>query len=126
MVPRSKVEEFLEALGSVEEPFGMVYAEEAPENAVSPKQCVLPTVEDEAAGTVDWPALNAARACVIGILLRARTKGIPAAFDARRFGCLGGAFYLGYMKEQLDTIAHYVSSGIPGHLVNATSNPLKR
>ncbi len=32
----------------------------------------------------------------------------------QHYGCLGGSFYLGFHKPQLDFITHYVSSGFPG------------
>jgi uncharacterized protein (DUF169 family) len=73
-------------------------------------------VEDEAAQRVDWASLNANWTCVIGAIWRARKKGAVAYFDREHFGCLGGAFYLGFLKPQLDTIAYYVSTGIPGRL----------
>ena len=44
---------------------------------------------------------------------RARKLKKPAYFDQARFGCLGGAFYLGFLKPQLEFITHYVSTGIP-------------
>ena len=39
-----------------------------------------------------------------------------AYFDRERFGCLGGAFYLGFLKPQLEFIAHYISAGIPNQI----------
>ena len=68
----------------------------------------------EAAGEVDWEATFANFSCVIGVLWRARKSGKPACFDQARFGCLGGAFYLGFLKPQLEFITHYVSTGQPG------------
>jgi uncharacterized protein (DUF169 family) len=68
----------------------------------------------ETAGAVDWEATFANFSCVIGNIWRARKLGKPAYFDQARFGCLGGAFYLGFLKPQLEFIAHYVSTGQPG------------
>ena len=65
---------------------------------------------------VDWASINANWTCVIGAIWRARKKGTVAYFDRERFGCLGGAFYLGFLKPQLETITYYVSTGIPGRL----------
>jgi uncharacterized protein (DUF169 family) len=107
---------FLDALGLSEEPLGMCYADKRPAEAISPKIAVLPTADDEAAHRVDWAALNAAWTCVIGVLWRARHKQAPACFDREHFGCLGGAFYLGFLKPQLEAIVHYVSTGIPGQM----------
>jgi hypothetical protein len=105
---------FLDALGMSEEPMGMYFADEPPAGAITPKTAVLPSRDDEVAGRVDWAALNANWSCVIGALWRARLKKSAACFDRSHFGCLGGAFYLGFLKPQLEGIVHYVSTGIPG------------
>ncbi|MHB8205071.1 MAG: DUF169 domain-containing protein [Desulfomonilaceae bacterium] len=111
-----KVREFIDALGMTEEPIGMFYTDKEPVDGISPKPGALPTVEDEAAQRVDWPSINANWMCVIGAIWRARKKKAVAVFDREHFGCLGGAFYLGFLNPQLDTIAYYVSTGIPGQL----------
>jgi uncharacterized protein (DUF169 family) len=105
---------FLDALGMSEEPMGMYFADKPPAEALSPPTATLPTREDEAESRVDWAALNASWTCVIGVLWRARHKQSAAVFDREHFGCLGGAFYLGFLKHQLEGTVHYVSSGIPG------------
>ena len=112
----AKVSEFLEALGMSEEPYGIYYSDEAPHDAIMPKAATLPSVEDEAKGQVDWKGLRENFTCVIGVLWRARKKMAVACFDGEHFGCLGGAFYLGYLKPQLESIVHYVSTGIPNQL----------
>ncbi len=116
MFDTSELKGFLSALGATEEPFGMMYSDVEPDDGIHPKSAALPTREDEKSGKVDWPALNSARSCVIGLIWRARKKRGVAYFDREHFGCLGGAFYLGYMESQLDSIAHYVSSGVPGQM----------
>jgi uncharacterized protein (DUF169 family) len=63
---------------------------------------------------VDFGGVFANFSCVMGHLWRARRQGRAACFDRERFGCLGGAFYLGFLKPQLDFIARYVSTGLPG------------
>lgn len=112
----AKVSEFLEALGMSEEPYGIYYSDEAPHDAIMPKAATLPSIEDEAKGQVDWKGLRENFTCVIGVLWRARKKRASACFDGAHFGCLGGAFYLGYLKPQLESIVHYVSTGIPNQL----------
>jgi uncharacterized protein (DUF169 family) len=112
----TQIRAFLEALGISEEPIGVMYTDERPAEGICPKHGALPSVEDEAAQKVDWPTINANWSCVIGLLWRARKKGGIAYVDREHFGCLGGAFYLGFLKPQLDAIAHYVSTGIPGRL----------
>ncbi|MFC1833848.1 DUF169 domain-containing protein [Thermodesulfobacteriota bacterium] len=112
----AKVNNLLDALGVHELPMGLYYTDEEPQDAVSPKPGRLPSVETEARGEVNWPELNKNFSCVLGQLWIARKRQCAAYFDREHFGCLGGAFYLGFLKPQLDTIAHYVSTGIPGVL----------
>lgn len=116
MFDSAEMKEFISALGAVEEPFGMMYTDVEPVDGICPKSAPLPTREDEKNGKVDWAALNSAQSCVIGLIWRARKKKGVAYFDREHFGCLGGAFYLGYMESQLDAIAHYVSTGVPGRM----------
>jgi len=104
----------LEALGLEEEPLGIYYTSEAPGDCLTPKAAVLPTAEKEARGKVDWEEVFGNFACVMGLAWRARKLGKPACFDRDHVGCLGGAFYLGFLKPQLETIIYYVSTGIPG------------
>jgi len=112
----TQVQQFFDVLGLSEEPFGMYYTDDRPSEGVSPKSGILPSVEAEAAKQVDWDALNAGWSCVIGNIWRARKKKSAAYFDREHFGCLGGAFYLGFLKPQLETIVYYVSTGIPDQL----------
>jgi hypothetical protein len=115
-VNTSEVKDFLKALGLEEEPMGMYYTDAEPEKGISPKSARLPTIEMEARGAVDWAALFGDFSCVIGKFWRARKKKIAAYFDKERFGCLGDAFYLGFLKPQLNFITHYVSTGIPNQV----------
>jgi len=103
----------LEALGGAEEPMGMFYSDEEPQNAVTPKPGRLPSIEDEARNEIDWQQLFSNFSCVLGMLWIARKKRNATYFDHERFGCLGGAFFLGYLKPQFEFIVHYVSTGIP-------------
>ncbi len=111
-----EVRGLLEILGLLEEPLGVHYTELEPQGGISPQPYTLPTAEMEARGEVDWEETFANFSCVIGNIWRARKKGVPAYFDQERFGCLGGAFFLGYLKPQLEHIVHYVSTGVPGIL----------
>ena len=52
-IKKSEVESFLEALGPDEEPMGMCYTEMEPEEGISPKSELLPTLEMEARGEVE-------------------------------------------------------------------------
>ena len=111
-----KVAGFLETLGLDEEPFGMFYTDQPPEKGFSPKPGQLPSAEAEARGEIDWGSLFADFSCVIGNIWRARRQKTAAYFSREQFGCLGGAFYLGYLKPQLNFISYYVSSGIPNQV----------
>ncbi len=108
-----EIQAFCDILGFTEEPLGMYYTPNEPAGGISPRQAILPSAAMERAGEVDWQATFAHFSCVIGVLWRARKLGKPAYFDQSRFGCLGGAFYLGFLKPQLEFITHYVSTGIP-------------
>jgi uncharacterized protein (DUF169 family) len=103
---------FLEALGKTEEPMAMFYTDKEPENGVSPKPGRLPSIEQEARQEIDFKELFKDFSCVIGKIWIARKKRTAAYFDRERYGCMGGAFFLGYLKPQLDFVVHYVSTGI--------------
>ncbi len=107
---------FLEALGKTEEPMAMFYTDKQPEEGVSPKPGRLPSVEQEARREIDFKGLFKDFSCVIGKIWIARKKKTAAYFDRERYGCLGGAFFLGYLKPQLDFVVHYVSSGIKNNM----------
>ncbi len=111
-----KTKEFLDTLGLTEEPMGIYYTDREPDGGISPKPLDLPTREKEAANQIDWQTIFSNFSCVIGNIWRARRKGVPAVFDNARFGCPGGAFFLGFMKPQTETIIRYVSSGVPGYM----------
>jgi hypothetical protein len=106
--------QFLEVLGHSEEPFGMFYTDTEPEHGFVPEEGVQVSYDKEQRGEVDFPALWKDFSCVMGKLWLARRKKTAAYFDARRFGCIGGSFYLGFHKPQLDFVTHYVSTGLPG------------
>lgn len=116
IIKAQEIGSFLEAIGLDEEPMGMCYTDVEPEEGISPKSQLLPTIEMEARGEVDWSTLFGDFSCVIGNIWRARKKKIAAYFDNERFGCLGGAFYLGFLKPQLNFITYYVSTGIPDQM----------
>ena len=108
---------FLETLGMDEPPMGIFYTDQQPpDEAFSPKASDLPTRKKEMQNQIDWQEVFGSFSCVIGHIWRARRKQTAAVFDAARFGCAGGAFGLGFMKPQTETIIHYVSSGVPGQM----------
>jgi len=112
----TEVPNFVEILGLGEEPLGMYYSSVEPAEGFSPQQAILPSAEQEKLGQIDWEATMGNFSCVISHIWRARKLGKPAFFEQARFGCLGGAFYLGFLKPQLEFITKYVSTGIPNVL----------
>ncbi len=110
------MKDFFERLGLPEEPFGMYYTDQRPVKGFSPKPANLPTSEMEKKGEINWGSVWSDFSCVMGNIWRARRMKTAAYFDRERFGCLGGAFYLGFLKPQLDFIAYYISSGIPNQI----------
>jgi len=113
---KAGLKDFLERLGMSEEPMGLYYSDQKPESGFSPKPGNLPTSAMEAKGEINWGEVFGNFSCVMGNLWRARKKGTAAFFDRDRFGCLGGAFYLGFLKPQLEFITYYVSTGIPNQI----------
>ena len=107
---------FLEVLGLDEEPMGIFFTSEKPADGFSPKPTDLPTREKEIKNEIDWQAVFTQFSCVIGNIWRARKKKTAAYFSAEQFGCPGGAFWLGFLKPQTETIIHYVSTGIPNRM----------
>lgn len=110
------LKEFLDLLGLMEEPVGIFYTNIKPAEGFSPKSMDLPTREKEINNKIDWQATFGQFSCVMGHIWRARKKKTTAYFTARQFGCPGGAFFLGFMKPQTETLIHYVSTGIPGQM----------
>ena len=107
---------FLEVLRLDEEPMGIFYTDEKPDDGFSPKPMDPPTREKEMKNEIDWQAVFAQFSCVIGNIWRARKKKTAAYFSAEQFGCPGGAFWLGFLKPQTETIIHYVSTGLPNRM----------
>lgn len=105
---------FLELLGLDETPMGIVYTDAPPAEGFTPEPIDLPTAEKEARNEINWPEVFGRFSCALGHVWRARRKRTTAWFSAERFGCPGGAFWMGFNKPQTETIIRYVSSGIPG------------
>jgi uncharacterized protein (DUF169 family) len=115
MDPQLTIElpKFLEKLGLDEEPMGIFYTDEQPAEGFSPKPMDMPTREKEEKNEIDWQSVFGNFSCAMGHIWRARKKKTTAYFSATQFGCPGGAFWLGFNKPQVETIIHYVSTGIP-------------
>ena len=103
----------LDTLGLDEAPMGLFYTDEEPEEGLAPEINELPTREREMNNQIDWQQVFGRFTCAIGLIWRARRKQGTAYFSAQRYGCPGGAFWLGFNKPQAETIINYVSTGIP-------------
>lgn len=110
------LEKLLELTGLDESPVGMFYSAEPPTEGLTPSKGQLLSVDKEARGEIDWGGLWGNFSCVISHIWRARRMNKPVWFAEDQYGCPGGGFYLGYFKPQLEFIAHYVSTGIPGYV----------
>lgn len=106
--------ELLEALGLSEEPYGIFYTDIEPTEGYAPAAGQPLSLELERQGKVDFQELFKNFSCVLSKLWLARRKKAAAYFEAERYGCPGGSFYLGFHQPQLDFIMRYVSTGIPG------------
>ncbi len=104
----------LEVLGLDEPPMGVFYTDEEPKDGLSPKAQTPVSREAEEKGEVDWMAVQENFSCMLGKVWQARKKKTAAYFDKERFGCLGGAFYLGFMKPYLNMHPFFISTGIEG------------
>ncbi|MHC1713167.1 MAG: DUF169 domain-containing protein [Solidesulfovibrio sp.] len=105
--------ELYTALGLSEEPYGIFYTDAEPAEGFAPASGPPLSLELEREGKVAWPEVFKNFSCVLGKLWLARKKRAPAYFEAARYGCPGGSFYLGFHQPQLDFITCYVSTGIP-------------
>ncbi|AGW13258.1 hypothetical protein DGI_1412 [Megalodesulfovibrio gigas DSM 1382 = ATCC 19364] len=112
----TRTQALCQALGYDEEPFGFHYTDTPPPDALMAVPCVLPSRQDEMEQRADWGAINKNFSCVLKYVWRARVQGGAAAVSREQFGCLGGAFFLGFNKPQLEGVVHYVSTGIPGFM----------
>jgi len=63
-----EMKKFLEVLGLREEPLGMYYTNQEPEEGFYPKPRKLPTAEEEKEGKIDWGSVFEKFSCVIGII----------------------------------------------------------
>lgn len=115
-ITKDELAGFLDRLGMDEEPMGIFYTDTEPMEGLTPEESDLPTREKEMQNQIDWQTVFAKFSCAMGLIWRARKKKSAAYFDAGHFGCPGGAFFLGFMKPQTETIIHYVSTGVPGRM----------
>jgi uncharacterized protein (DUF169 family) len=107
-----EIGEFLSALGITDQPVGMYYTDEKPSGGVCPKPGIMPSVEAEMRNEVSYLSIWRLYSCVIGHIRQAQREKTAAYFSQEHFGCLGCAFYLGFLKPQLHGVACLVSTGM--------------
>lgn len=107
-------EKFLEYLGLNEEPIGIYFSDNKPENAFGPNTGPKISRELEEQGQIDMQGVLQNFSCVIGNIWRARKKRGVAYISAEDYGCPGGVYYCSMLKPYLRFIENYVSTGFEG------------
>jgi uncharacterized protein (DUF169 family) len=110
--------EFLEALGLDEESYGIFYTDIEPTEGFVPTFGQPLSLELEHQGKVNYQDIFSNFSCVLGKVWLARRKKAAAYFEAERYGCPGGSFYLGFYKPNLDILPLYISTGVPGTTIH--------
>ncbi len=94
-----------------DDPLAIFYSSEPPEDGLTVKKGILPQ-----SGTIsedfDWSNAFKHFFCVMNGINRARRKRMPFYFSQKNIGCVGGAFYLGFLHKMPDFIAYYISCGL--------------
>lgn len=107
----NELRQLLEILDLDEFPMALLFGDQQPDGGFSPVRNRLPSVKEEEEGTVDMAEVFKEFSCAMGHIWRARKKRKTAWFSAEHWGCLGGAYWMGFNKPQLDCIVKYVSQG---------------
>lgn len=113
---KKSLPDFLDTLGLDEQPMGIFYTDDKPDEGFSPVPMDLPTREKEIRNEVDWQMVFSRFSCALGKIWLARKKQTSAYFSAEQFGCCGGAFYFGFLNPLPETICNYLSTGIPNRM----------
>lgn len=104
-----KIDLFMDALGLAEEPMGIYYTDKKPATGFTPRrQISLSRLPEESDGEMNWIS------CVLGKVRRARREKVAAYFDHEHYGCLGGAFFMGFKHYYEPFEPALLSTGIPG------------
>lgn len=101
-------------LGLDEEPIGVYYDDNKPENAFGPNPGPPISRELEEQGQVNMKEVNQSFSCVMGNIWLARKKHGTAYISSEEYGCPGGVFYCSMMKPNLRFIEHFVTTGFAG------------
>lgn len=105
---------FLEYLGLDEEPVGVYYSDNKPENAFGPNPGPPISRELEEQGQIDMQGVFQSFSCVMGNIWLARRKQGVAFISAEEYGCPGGVYYCAMIKPNIRFIEHYVTTGFEG------------
>ena len=106
-----KLRSFMDVLGIIEEPMGLFYTDKKPAAGFTPrKQVSLKLLPEASDGEINWIS------CVLGIIRRARREKAPAYFNNEHYGCLGGAFFMGFKPYYEAFEPALLSTGIPGKM----------
>lgn len=102
---------FMEALGLNEDPMGLFYTDQKPAAGISPKrQLSLEQMTPGSNHDVNWSC------CMLSKVRYARRKNCAAFFDHAHYGCLGGAFFMGFKSWYAPFEPALISTGIPGQI----------
>lgn len=95
MFDQSAVEWLLRALGGIEEPLGVYFANQEP------------------AGGLGYRG-GARHSCLLKYVRLARARRVPGWVSRQEAGCVGGGVYMGFTWPPPDFIPQYVTTGLPG------------
>ena len=100
---------FMGALGLDDAPLGIFYTDRKPASGFTPRpQKAIRSDPGESDGEINWTS------CVLGKVRRARREKKAAYFDHTHYGCLGGAFFMGFKPYYEAFEPSLISTGIPG------------
>jgi len=107
----SQVKKLLDILGLDGPVMGLFYTDQQPGSGISPKPMTpLNQLSPDKDHDVGWSS------CVLSKVRFARRKHCPAFFDQAHYGCLGGAFFMGFKSYYESFEPALISTGIPGQM----------
>jgi len=105
------VKKFLDVLGLDGPVMGLFYTDQQPGSGISPKPMTpLSQLSPDKDHDVGW------KGCVLSKVRSACKKNCPAFFDQEHYGCLGGAFFMGFKSYYEPFEPALISTGIPGQM----------
>ncbi|MCL2761194.1 MAG: DUF169 domain-containing protein [Desulfuromonadales bacterium] len=110
----TQTEELLKVLGHDEGAYGISYTDTKPAGAFSPKKGVPISRELEEKRELDFKGVFSNFSCFYKNIWLARIKHQTATISKDEYGCMGGAYFAGYLNPYLRINPMYVSTGIPG------------